>query len=77
MSVPATNPVEAAAASGVRVVDVRLPFDSVLALAGTRQRLTARSNVTEVLLDQWRYDHGATRNEDVWRQDDVARRGGI
>jgi hypothetical protein len=49
----------------------------VLALARTRQRLKPRPNVTEVLLHQWRYDHGASHREDVWRAEDVARRGAI
>ncbi len=77
LSVPATAPVEAAADTGIRVVDVRLQFDPILALARTRQRLRPRPNVSEVLLRQWRYDHGASHREDVWRTEDVARRGGI
>jgi pimeloyl-ACP methyl ester carboxylesterase len=81
LSVPVTALVEAAAATGVPVVDVRLKFDPVLGIARLRQRLTQRlrpePNVTEVLLEQWRYDHGASHHEDVWRAEDVARRGRI
>lgn len=77
LSVPVTKTIEAAADRGVRIVDVRLRFDPVLGLARTRQRIKARPNVTEVLLDRWRYDHGATHRRDVWDAEDIARRGGI
>jgi hypothetical protein len=77
LSVPVTRPVAAAAGSGVRVVDVRLRFDAVLALARRRQRIPTNSNVTLVLLKGWRYGHSASHNEEVWRQENVAQRGGI
>jgi hypothetical protein len=81
LSVPVTAHVESAADASVRVVDVRLRFDPVLGLARLRQRvaqrLEPRANVTEVLLDRWRYDHGASHREDVWREEDIARRGGL
>jgi hypothetical protein len=77
LSAPVTQPVTAVAASPIRVVDVRLQFDPVLALARARQRLQQSPNVTPVILRRWRYDHGATHREDVWRDEDVARRGVI
>ncbi|MGW0886562.1 alpha/beta hydrolase [Streptomyces sp. NPDC002671] len=77
LSSPATHQVEAAATTGLQVVDVRLPFDPVLGLARTRQRMTTRPNVTPVLLSKWRLDHGATHKERVWRKENVAQRGGI
>jgi len=81
LSVPVTSHVGAAAEANLRIVDVRLRFDPVLALGRLRQRirqrLRPRPNVTEVLLDRWCYDHGATHREDVWREEDIARRGGI
>ena len=75
LSVPVTRHVEATAQSNLRVVDVRLRFDPVLAVARSRQRMEARPNITPVLLEQWRLDHGATHREDVWRLEDVALRG--
>jgi hypothetical protein len=77
LSAPVTQHVEAAVQSNARVVDVRLPFDPVLGLARTRQRLPAHPNVTTVLLTGWRLDHGATHRDRVWRDEDVAHRGGL
>jgi hypothetical protein len=76
LSVPVTAWVERAVPWTPRVVDVRLRFDPVLALAQTRQRITdSAGNLTTVLLERWRFDHGATHEEPVWRSEDVARRG--
>lgn len=62
----------------LRVVDVRLNFDSVLAVAGVRQRIRPLPpSVTEVILTAWRLDHAATHKETVWVSEDVAVRGGI
>jgi hypothetical protein len=79
LSVPATRHVDAGTGSIRRVVDVRLRFDPVLALAATRQRMAPRANtnVSEVLLGRWRLDHRATHHELVWRDEDVARRAGL
>lgn len=77
LSAPVSRHVQVAAAAGRRIVDVRLRFDPVLALARRRQRLNLASGVVEVLLDRWRLDHGATHREEVWRDEDVARRGGL
>jgi hypothetical protein len=77
LSTPATNHVKAAAQSTVRVVDVRLRFDPVLALARTRQRLPATPNVTAVLLDRWTLDHAATHDPRVWQAENIAHHGGI
>lgn len=75
LSTPATKHVYAAAESGLRIVDIRLRFDPVLAIAGTRQRIAPRANVQEVLLSRWTLRHGATHDESVWRGEDIARRG--
>jgi pimeloyl-ACP methyl ester carboxylesterase len=77
LSAPATSAVSAVAGSGLPVVDVRLRFDPVLALARTRQRLSAGPNVTEVLLNQWRLGHSASHEESVWLTEAVAERGEI
>jgi hypothetical protein len=77
LSVPVTGDVAAAARSGIRVVDVRLPFDPVLGLARGRQLIPAHPSVILVLLEGWRYGHDASHNEDVWRQENVAQRGEI
>lgn len=77
LSTPVTKHVEQALHGDMRIVDIRLRFDPVLAVAGTGQRLAKRPNVTEVLLSRWRLDHGATHEEQVWRSEDVARRGRV
>jgi hypothetical protein len=77
LSTPVTGLVEAALQTTGRMVDIRLRFDPVLAIAGTGQRVPRQPNVTEVLLDRWRLDHGATHSEGVWRAEDIGRRGRI
>lgn len=68
----------AASDPNLRIVDVRLNFDPVLAIACARQRIRPpRPNVTEVILTAWRLDHGATHRESVWNSENVAARGGI
>ncbi len=65
-----------AVASRVPVVDVRLRFDPVLALALVRQRIRD-PNVTEVLFARWTPDHSETHDADAWHDEDVVRRGGL
>ncbi|MFD0275651.1 hypothetical protein ACFVHB_17350 [Kitasatospora sp. NPDC127111] len=77
LSSPVTPQVDAVAATNLPVVDVRLPFDPILGLARSRQRLTPLPNITQVLLSKWRLDHGATHKEAVWEHENVAQRGGI
>jgi len=77
LSVPVTQPVRAAAQSGLRVVDIRLAFDPVLALARKRQRLGNTESAIEVILKQWRLDHSASHQPDTWLSEAVAGRGGI
>jgi hypothetical protein len=77
LSVPVTGPVRAVAESGLRVVDVRLAFDPVLALARKRQRLPTSVNVTQVLLTRWRLDHSASHQPSIWLDEAVAERGGV
>lgn len=59
-----------------RVVDIRLRFDPVLALARTRQRIRL-PNVTTVLLRRWTMRHGATHDPAVWEREDLAGRAGL
>jgi hypothetical protein len=73
LSAPVTKHVDAAVESGTPAVDIRLPLDPVLAIAGTRQRIAPRPNVTTVLL-RWQLSHGATHDERVWAAEDIARR---
>jgi hypothetical protein len=79
LSSPVTSYVDAAANDpNLSVVDVRLNFDPVLALARAPQRISPLpSNVTEVIFAAWRLDHGATHSEAVWNAEKVAARGGI
>ncbi|WP_327089195.1 hypothetical protein OIE66_00825 [Nonomuraea sp. NBC_01738] len=63
---------------GIRVVDVRLRLDPVLALArNIRQRVPPGPNVASVLLKFWRLDHGATHKEHVWKKEAIAELGQI
>jgi hypothetical protein len=72
LSTPVTRPVKDAVNSGIRIVDIRLRFDPILALTLRPQRLPKKPNVTEVLLRRWRLDHSASHDEHVWRSEDIA-----
>jgi len=74
LSTPTSPSVCALVGRKVRVVDVRLRFDIVLGIAGRGQRMPAGPNVIEVLLNRWRWSHGATHEEHVWRTEDIAAR---
>jgi pimeloyl-ACP methyl ester carboxylesterase len=76
LSAPVTSHVKRAAASGVDMADVRLPLDPVLALELRAQRIPRRRNVTRVIT-KWRLNHGATHDESVWEQEDIAKRARI
>ena len=76
LSAPVTSHVKKAAASGVEMSDVRLPVDPVLALELRPQRIPRRRNVTRIIT-KWRLDHGATHEESVWKQEDIAQRANI
>lgn len=76
LSSPGTDPVNDAVSLGMNVVDVRLPFDPVLAIARAPQRLQPAPNVTEVLLD-WSLDHSASHKAKVWTDQSVAARAGM
>ena len=73
LSAPATPVARTLPSSDTRVVDVRLPFDPVLAIAGEGQRLEDPA-VVEVILHRWRLNHAATHEPAVWQLEDVARR---
>lgn len=76
LSTPVTPWVEMALPYTPRVVDVRLRFDPVLGIAQTQQRIMSPGpNTTTVLFGRWRYSHGATHEESVWHDEDIARRG--
>lgn len=74
LSVPA-EPSACALASSTkaRVVDIRTPFDPVLALAGRGQRLGS----LEPVLLPWRLGHSASHKATVWERHDVAKLAGI
>ena len=75
LSAPATEYVRNAVDNGLKTVDIRLPFDPVLALARTPQRIRRKAlNLTEVVLPQWRLSHGATHDPDVWQSGDLVKR---
>jgi hypothetical protein len=73
LSTPVTSHVNTAAQSSALLIDIRLPFDPVLALELKTQRIPLNHNVTRVLTS-WRLDHGATHKESVWLADDIAAR---
>lgn len=75
LSTPATAHVRTAVEHGLKTVDIRLPFDPVLALARTPQRIRRKAlNLTEVVLPQWHLSHGATHDPDVWQSEDLVQR---
>ena len=75
LSAPATEYVRNAVDNGLKTVDIRLPFDPVLAVARTPQRIRRKAlNLTEVVLPQWRLSHGATHDPDVWQSGDLVKR---
>lgn len=56
-----------------RVVDIRLKFDLVLALARASQRLPSAPNVTVRLIDEPYWSHNATHDPALWRELGLAR----
>ena len=82
LSTPATAHVRQAVKQGLKVVDIRLPFDSVLAVAQVHQRMLRSPqrirvnapNLNEVVLRNWRLSHGATHDPDVWQSEDLVQR---
>lgn len=80
LSSPVTDTVARAATEVDKLVDVRLPFDPVLAAARLQQRVTQRvppaANVIEILLP-WSLDHGASHRPSVWREQAIAERSGL
>lgn len=69
LSVPAEPSACALAkSSGTRVVDIRTPFDPILALAGRGQRI---DGIEPVLLP-WRLGHSASHKATVWEKYDLA-----
>ena len=75
LSTPATAHVRTAVDHGLKTVDIRLPFDPVLALARTPQRIRRKAlHLTEVVLPQWHLSHGATHDPDVWQSEDLVQR---
>ena len=77
LSAPVTWHIKDVASTGVRITDIRLRFDPILALARKPQRLNGYPHVTRVLLTRWRLDHSATRRQSVWEDEQIAKRGNI
>jgi pimeloyl-ACP methyl ester carboxylesterase len=77
LSAPVTDEVVAAVDQNIRVVDVRLRFDPVLALARTGQKLPVRPNVKTVRLKRWTLDHSATHDEQIWIEQSIAAQAGM
>jgi hypothetical protein len=75
LSVPVSRPVRDLIDTATRIIDVRLSFDPVLALARTRQRMPDHPAVTPVIFSRWTLDHGATHSRDAWEAESVASRG--
>ncbi|HEV3358181.1 MAG TPA: alpha/beta hydrolase [Pseudonocardiaceae bacterium] len=73
LSTPTSPPVVAAAARTPVVVDIRLQYDPVLGIARRGQRIRGVDGVREVLLNH-SLDHGASHNEQVWKDEGVAQR---
>ena len=75
LSTPASQHVRFAVENGLKTIDIRLPFDPVLALARKHQRIRRKAaNLTEVVLSQWQLSHGATHDPDVWQSEDLVQR---
>ncbi len=51
-----------------RVVDIRLRFDIVLAIARAAQRLPGAANVHEVIIDRPFWSHSVTHDPKIWRE---------
>lgn len=78
LSTPATKHVRCAVDQGLKTVDIRLPFDPVLALARKPQRIRRKApNLTEVILPHWQLSHGATHDTDTWRAEGIVSRAGL
>lgn len=76
LSAPATPAVLALAASGRRLVDIRLDFDIVLALARQPQRVGG-PGVVSVIVERALWEHGATYLPEFWREERIAARAGL
>jgi len=75
LSAPANRRVKTAVDQGLRVMDIRLSFDPVLALARQPQRIRRKGpNLEQVILSRWQLSHGATHDADVWLTDDLVNR---
>jgi hypothetical protein len=77
LSSPVTDPVIASLDRVAGVVDVRLRFDPVLALARTRQRFPAHPKVKTIQLQRWTLSHSSTHDERVWGEEGIAQRAGL
>jgi hypothetical protein len=60
-----------------RVVDVRLKFDIVLALARENQQFPSDPKVTPCVVDRAFWKHGATHAPEFWNDENVAARVGL
>ncbi|HET7444178.1 MAG TPA: alpha/beta hydrolase [Solirubrobacterales bacterium] len=77
LSSPATDHVLNAIGGPARIIDIRLRFDPVLALARTRQRLPHHPDVSQVVLRNWFLGHSASHEEGTWTKERIADRAGL
>ncbi|WP_311209504.1 MULTISPECIES: alpha/beta hydrolase [unclassified Aeromicrobium] len=77
LSVPVSPAVIIGSSTVERVVDIRLPFDPVLALTGRAQVLPTSVRHVPVQLSKWRLSHSASHRPSVWVEEDVAGRAGL
>lgn len=77
LSVPVNDHIRAALDRVPRVVDVRLKFDLVLALAGEWQKLPNHPNAVPHELGKLFWHHGASHAPEVWDAEDIAAEVGL
>ncbi|MDV8025336.1 hypothetical protein [Rhodococcus sp. IEGM 1330] len=77
LSAPVTPSLRKLAGMGVRIIDIRLKFDPILAIALTPQHFPTSSHVTPVVLRAWRLNHSSTHTRHVWEEEGIAARAGI
>jgi hypothetical protein len=72
MSAPVNRNVLQLLTSHTRLVDIRLQFDIVLALARERQRMPSHPHVTEFVVNRALWSHSATHTQGLWDAENIA-----
>jgi|GEM_PF-4014196 len=72
LSAPITESIRAAIPHISTVIDIRLTFDPILALARGKQHVPDEFNVTRIFLSGWRLNHGATHDKNLWINERIA-----